>query len=183
MKKILFSFALLAMIFASCTKDGPVGPTGPAGTNGTNGSNGNNGTNGNANVHTQNFTINSEWYHYGTAGQPDEGYQVDIPCSIITSDIVSAGAVLAYASGDNQMWMALPYTNPTGLSETYPYSSSVNYIYITNDISIFYQDNDFYTSNPGLTYIKVITIAGQTLNPKIDYENYSEVKEYYNLPN
>lgn len=154
------------------------------GEKGDTGSPGKDGTNGNANVHTQNFTINnSQWYHVGTAGQPNEGYWADISCSIITSEIVSTGAVLAYIDDGSQTWVALPATIPTGVDDTYPYSRSCNYEYSTNLITIIVQDNDFYTTNPGLNYFKVVTIAGNAkrINPKIDFRNYNEVKRTFNL--
>jgi len=184
MKKVIFSFAILAMVFMiSCTKEGAVGPAGPAGTNGINGTNGTdgingtNGTDGNANVHSFTYNITSaNWTNDGLGT-----YHVVLNASAITQSILDYGAVLTYEYNNTySYYVQMPYT-------TY-YSSTVQQfltpkIYV-GGIQVNFDYSDFVDhGNPGDGTIKVVVIAGQTLNPKIDYKNYNEVKKYYNLPN
>lgn len=109
------------VILNGCAKDGATGPA---------------GKDGNANVKSQTITITeSQWNHTGTVGEPGDGYEAIQTSSIITSDIVSKGAVMAYLSVDNLEWGSLPFTVPTGVSSTEPYSESWLISYKTNQIT------------------------------------------------
>jgi len=172
MKKIIFSFALLAMIFASCTKEGPVGPAGSAGTNGLDGTNGTNGTNGNANVTSGTATI-SNWIYDSNY----KWYTATIIVNGITQAIVDNGVVMVYLYG-NGANIALPTT-------VYPsssYSETLSFYYGLQQVGIRVQDSDLTQPNyPGTLTFRVITIAGATLPNNIDLTNYSEVAKYFNI--
>lgn len=192
-KITVVSIVLGVLTLLSCTKEpekgdkgdkGDAGRNGIDGINGTNGNNGTNGTNGqdgedgNANVQSQTFTVNT-WTHFGTVGQPGDGYYVQLNYPAITNDIVSTGAVIAYMTGVSGAWVALPYSEPKSSYTTY-----INYTYQLNQALIQIQDSDFFTPQPsGTTYIKIVVIssAARLANPELDYTNYYEVKGAFNL--
>lgn len=192
MKNVFFSFAILATMFlASCTKEGPIGPQGPAGINGTNGATGPQGQigpigpqgiqgvagqNGNANVTTRTFTVLDS---YWTTSAPN--LYVDLIDDHITQDISDNGTVLVYISNGGGGWVPLPkieYLSSSIFTQYVP-------VYYVNGVTIWKMDSDITQSlSPGYTMtVKIVAIAGVTAIPNIDYNNYEEVKQYYNLPN
>lgn len=168
MRSILF-FAIIATMFAGCTKEGPEGPQGPAGTNGTNGSN---GIDGNANVKTQIISvIPGEW------NTSSNTLYVVKNVSIITSDIVSNGAVLVYwKSSGSSSYQALPFTWP-GTNEIL-----YRFWYDTGELELdIYQENGPPPS-PTTTYTyKVVAIQGdlQSKITGVDFKDYEKVKQYF----
>ncbi|MFI5218370.1 MAG: collagen-like protein [Bacteroidia bacterium] len=172
MKKLLKIFMMLASIslLISCAKDGETGPQGPAGVNGTNGTN---GQDGNANVHTQTFTV-SNWYYIAPS------YGVDIADFDITQDIVDNGLVMVYTSNGSGGWQALPYTAYPSSS----YSSTYVFVHYLNGVTIWKTDSDLTQPvNPGTRTYKVIAVAEapRIANPNVNWNNYEEVKETFNL--
>jgi len=194
------------LLLNSCAKDGAIGPIGPTGANGANGANGAtgatglqgnqglsgyNGTNGqngapgatgatgNANVHHQNFTVNSwDWISTGTPGQVGYGYTTNLNFSSITQDIIDKGFVLVYFQ-NNSADIALPYT----LYHS-SYSTSTLYGAKIGSVSIAVFDSDLYTSIPsGTINFKVVVVSGMMKRPNIDWNNYNVVKEYFKLHN
>lgn len=186
MKKVLFSFSILVMMFLiSCTKPGPIGQTGPAGTNGkdgaagtsgtngingTNGTNGTDGINGNANViGTSTVALNSNsWTAVGTY------FGVEISVPAITQAIVDKGAVIVYEQ-DATWWRALPYTS--GIVSKF-------FVFTLNSVQIYYQNtNGSQTTNPGNQTYRVVAISASAMlaNPNIKWGNYEEVKTILNL--
>ena len=163
MKKVLFSFAILAMMFlVSCTKPGPTGPEGPAGTNGTNGIN---GTNGNANViGTNTVALNSgNWSAIGS------NFEATITAPAITQAIVDKGAVMVYEQFGSY-WVSLPYTIG---------KLSVVYYFTLNTVKIDYVYNDnSQTPNPGNKTYRIVAISASAMlaHPNINWTNYEEVK-------
>lgn len=168
MKNLIYLSTVIAITLFGCEgKDGAPGAQGPAGTNGTN------GVDGNANVHTQTFIV-SNWYY----NAPSWG--VDITDLDITQDIVDNGLVMVYISNGSGGWQALPYTvYPTsGYSSTYVF---VHYLY---GVTIWKTDSDLtLPSNPGTKTYKVIAVAEapRIANPNVNWMNYEEVKETFNL--
>jgi hypothetical protein len=160
MKKTLFSFAILAMMFlVSCTKPGPTGPEGPAGTNGTN------GTNGNANViGTNTVALNSgNWSAIGS------NFEATITAPAITQAIVDKGTIMVYEQFGSY-WVALPYTIG---------KLSVVYYFTLNTVKIDYVYNDnSQTPNPGNKTYRIVAISASAMlaHPNINWENYEEVK-------
>lgn len=174
MKRFLLSAVILAFVFAvsGCLK----GEQGPPGQD---------GQDGNANVRSQTITITPDkWYHVGTAGEPDEGYETVQNVSVITQDIVNDGAVLMYLSNNGSQWFALPFTFPSGVSSTYPYSESWNFSYLLGQVVIDVQDTDFQTVAPqSSVMIKVVAIASLNFkkNADVDWSDYKAVQDRFNL--
>ncbi|HLG35836.1 MAG TPA: hypothetical protein VI757_13215 [Bacteroidia bacterium] len=175
--KIIMLIACITL-FISCAKDGEIGPQGAQGTQGTQGATGNTGPQG-PGASSQTITVTSnQWSHFGTQGQSGDGYQTIQNVSIITSGIVSTGAVLAYISGSTTAWVALPYSAPYSSWQRY-----WTYAYQTGQIILECQDSDFFTTQPGTQYFKVVVIPGSVMhqNPDVDFNNYKEVQAAYNL--
>lgn len=183
MKKVLFSFAILAMMFlASCTKPGPIGPDGTAGINGTNGKDGTNGTagtNGNANVIGSNTVITNNWVSIY-----DDGiyftYQSTITWASITQAIVDKGIVIVYWQ-DGSAWIALPYTETghTG-SVTLGYSISVGKV--TLQCTGFFDSGSPGVTNANGDTFRIVAISASVAaaHPNVNWENYEEVKTILN---
>ena len=164
---LLTLIASVSLLF-SCAKDGKDGLPGPAGSA---------GPAGNANVKSQTFTSN--WVHIGTQGQSGDGFLSTHSSSIITSDIVNNGAVLAYYFNSTlNAWITLPFSEPFS-----SWTSHWRYNYKNNLINFIKEDSDFFTSNPGNITFKVVAIASSArlANPNVDYTNYEEVKATFNL--
>jgi hypothetical protein len=180
MKKttLLMNVCLISgiLLFNSCAKDGAVGPAG------TNGAVGPTGPTGNANVHSQTITVNSwNWTHFGTQGQPGDGYQANILYPAITQEIIDKGMVMVYQISNNAA-IPLPITifskAGSNYSRTFTYAIGVGEI----DFAVF--DSDFITIAPSSTMtFKVVVASGMKGKPNIDWNNYNEVKQMFSLPN
>ena len=170
---VLFSLLLVVSI-PGCKKDpipGPEGPVGPAGPDGPQ------GPIGNANVDTYTYIL-SNWTEFGTAGTPGQGYFATASVPEITSNIMNTGVVLAYIDNGAGAWFALPYT--------YIYATWTRqwlYAYKLGSIEFQKQDDDGFTLDPGTQTFKVVIMDGSAKkdNPDIDYTNYIEVAERFNL--
>lgn len=178
-KNVMISILLVAVAILSSCKKGDTGDTGPAGPVGPT------GATGSAGVKSQIINVlPNEWYHIGIAGHPEEGYQVDEPCSLVTAEIISSGAVMAYVSTDNNNWMLMPFTLQTGQGGSYHYAESWNLIISENEISVQIKDSDWQTMFPTVLYeIKIVAISASArlANPRLNYKNYEEVKTAFNL--
>jgi hypothetical protein len=173
----LFLLIAISIAIVSCKKGdkGDLGPQGPAGTTGAT------GATGNANANTETISISSSgWQHIGTQGQVGDGQEAIKSTSIITSDIVSGGAVLAFISTGNLIWTSLPTTDYFA-----SYHETWSYVYETGQITVRINDSDFITLSPASTvYLKVVVIAGHSRpapGSGIDLRNYEQVKAYYHL--
>lgn len=101
MKYLGLVIALVALTFASCTKDGEIGPMGPAGINGTDGTDGEDGNDGNANV------MASDWL------EPTESsYSVNNPrfkalplATNLSSSLLEDGVILVYYDNDTDIYL------------------------------------------------------------------------------
>lgn len=175
MKKALFGFAILAMMFlSSCTKPevGPIGPAGTAGTNGkdgTAGTNGTNGINGNANViGTNTVALNSgSWTASGNA------FYAVFTTTAITQAIMDKGVVMVYEQSAS-LWRALPYTS--GIVSKF-FSFTLNTVYL------YYQNTDgSQTTNPGNQTYRIVAISASVAKayPNMNWGNYEEVKTIIN---
>ena len=99
MKYLGLVIVLVALTFASCTKDGEIGPMGPAGINGTDGTDGEDGNDGNANV------MASDWL------EPTESsFSVNNPrykalplATNLSSSILEDGVILVYYDNDTDV--------------------------------------------------------------------------------
>jgi hypothetical protein len=178
-KSKIIMFVACITILISCAKDGDDGATGPVGPQGATGNTGTPGPG--ASVQTVVVSA-SDWVHIGTVGQSGDGYQAVKSFSIITSDIVSNGAILVFSVTDTTA-SAICYPVP----HTEPYSTWTRhwtFIYSLGSVTYKCQDSDFTTINPGGPgYLRVVTIPGSArpAHPIVDITNYSEVKAAYNL--
>ncbi len=161
MKKIKTTLLFLLVLFttfSSCRKEGPQGPP------------------GNANVKSSTITF-SNWgwdntsnYNYADFTWPD-----------ITSSIVNNGAVMVYLNTSTG-YVQLPRV-------IYPastYSESQRFVYNVGTLRIIVQDSDLLPPSPalGTWTIKVLAIESSAIqaNPDVNWENYSEVKAQFGLP-
>ena len=147
---------LFGIVLTSCTKEGPIGPEGPAGRDG------NNGKDGNANVKTEIIKVFGYEWEYN-----DPIYSVSKTSDLLTKDIVDNGGVHLYLELGEGMWMALPY-------------STMGFGYAVDDLEIWTEGSS--VTNQTTTY-KLVVVAGnmQTRSKKVNFNNYEEVKKYYNL--
>ncbi len=101
MKYLGLVIVLVALTFASCTKEGETGPMGPAGINGTDGTDGEDGNDGNANV------MASDWF------EPTESsYSVNNPrykalplATNLSSSLLENGVILVYYDNDTDVYL------------------------------------------------------------------------------
>lgn len=169
--KFLPRLVTIAIILglASCKVEGPEGKAGPA------------GVDGNANVKTQLITVTpANWTGNGYI------YQAQKQSSIITSDIVTSGAVLCYMQTGQNTYAAMPFTYTEGYEDANGdiilYDSHSFYEYTTGAISFYFQDNDGMTQAPtGNVIFKVIAIVSSEVVSGINTKNYREVAEALNL--
>lgn len=160
--KLLFALVLLStlFLFTRCTKEGPEGPA---------------GKDGNANVKSSTVTF-SNW----TWDSGNSYMYVDFTWSAITSSIVNSGALLIYVNTTSG-WAQLPRTIYPSAS----YSESQRFTYNVGSFRIIVQDSDFLQPTPalGTWTIKVVAIeaSARKANPDLDWSNYNDVKERFNL--
>jgi hypothetical protein len=163
----------MAIAFSACKKEavtGPQGEQGPAGTN---------GKDGNANVVSGTVSVTSASWTYDA---PSFSYFVNIPSQSITQSVLNTGAVLVYVKvSDNPVvWTQLPitlYLDPT-------YSSTLEVDTSLNLIQIIWTDSDLTQPNrpPALTFkIVVISSTGTLLSSNVNWSDYLQVKESFNL--
>jgi hypothetical protein len=161
----IFGMVVLAcgLLFASCEKKGEIGPAG---------ANGANGADGNANV-VSSIVTTSAWTNVSNYWQADFTYPA------ITSDIVDNGAVFIYIK-NGTAYAQLPFTFFTSST----YSSLIDFEYYLGGFSIYSTDSDLTTpANPGTKTFKVVVISAsqRMANPSVNFHNYNEVKNAFNL--
>jgi len=156
MKKITMIAISLMVILGGCAKDGKDGM------DGMNGAPGADGKDGNANVENINFTLYSyDWEDIG-----DGWYLGEYTNSLISSEIVNDGAVLAYISIGEDTWLAIPFGY---------YSFAIT----DGEIGIYYSGGE----NPSTQNFKIVILAGSVMSRSkdVDFSNYQEVKTVFNL--
>ena len=85
-KLILITLIAVALFSTSCTKTG-----------------------GNADMSTVDFTVyGSDWIEYGTFGQPQYGFAVDLAMPEITSNVIQYGMVTLYMK-TGESWTPVPF--------------------------------------------------------------------------
>lgn len=199
-KLLVYAIMALAITITSCSKDtevGPIGPKGeqgiqgsegsegPAGTNGTNGSNGADGEDGNANVYFSDKFF-PEWNDLNGSR-----YKRMIITNPNFTKVTQGGvAVFVYWTTNNGTTFVLPYSryNSDGtllLSRSF---------YLRGNNELFLETRKFGsdfvpTETDGqvgdITYnrIRYIIVPSGNLAAKsqLNYSNYDEVKNYYNI--
>jgi hypothetical protein len=181
MKKLksIFAICTVAVMIASCQKEGPEGPQGIQGIQGEHGLQGVPGQDGNANVHSVTFS-----YTWASNDFPFYTYTLNCPTSNITSVIINDGAVLGYVSTNNGVnWNPITYYISLGANSHIYFRGSIsdgNYAVI-----IGRDDGGNVTSSliSSTIKVKVVTIAGSARmeNPNVNFNNYEEVKKVFNL--
>ena len=159
----MLGLLVVTTFLGACKKKEVVGPTGPA------------GADGNANVKSASVsTVASDW-----TGDGVSGYAITLSTPIITADIVATGAVLCYLEEFGATY-ALPYS--------YLYNGYTRHMlfeYETGSITVVRRDDDGATTNPGSSSAKIKVVAisssGMIQHPNVDYSNYEEVKEAFDL--
>jgi hypothetical protein len=116
----------------------------------------------------------------------DPSWVLTINYNMITRGIIDYGAVLVYMQ-DGNAYRQLPLTMLNMIeTETgsYYYSTIVDVDTYVGAVDIYWTESDFYNSgNPGQRRFKVVAIAASDYykNADIDYSDYNQVKEAYNL--
>ena len=164
MKKIgtlMLGLLVVTSFLGACKKK--EGPAGPA------------GADGNANVKSVTVsTVAADWTGDGVAG-----YSITINAPIITADIVATGAVMCYMDISGTTY-ALPYS--------YLYNGFTRHMlfdYAAGTLTVDRRDDDGATTNPGSSNAKIkivaISSSGLIQHPNVDFSNYEEVKEAFDL--
>jgi len=160
MKKSILAFAIIALIltFNACKK-GDTGAMGPA------------GADGNANVKSYTFSLlSTDW----VADSANLQWSAD---HTLPSTIDLSGAVLLYVQ-DGSNWAALPHVD-YGVTFEFGFDPATKII----EIQAADATATTMTANPGPLTFKVVTIpsAAKRANPNINWKNYTEVKNTFNL--
>ncbi len=120
------------------------------------------GKDGNANVKTEIIKVfGNDWTF------SDPFYIVDKPSALLTQDIIDNGSAFLYLEAGEGMWMALPY-------------QTMGFGYGINDLGIWTEGTGVATST---TTYKLVVIQGnmEIKSMEVDFNNYIEVKEYFNI--
>ena len=161
MKRFLPFFALLLLTL------GCEGPTGPK------------GKDGNANVQVTAGYVDPSSWNLSTTGF----YFCEITDDHITQSIVDNGTVLVYYSVNGDDWLLLPYTTVVDANNFYVMDA----LHFVGKVQVRMRH-----SNPSTTvvpttrrYFKIIAITsssfGKYSDGDIDWNNYIEVKQKFNL--
>lgn len=187
-KVIVFSFLIIAIVFASCKgKDGlvgPVGATGAQGIPGQMGATGATGATGNANVKAKIFSATQAAWAPITTTASGTFYESYATVAEITQAIHDKGLVLGFVSegSDQTVWQGMPYLQvyklgTTTYTQTYRFSEKVGQVTVTR------QDSDGLTLAATPTkFFKFVIIEGSgLLPPHIDPTNYKQVSTFLKL--
>lgn len=186
-------FVTMVIALGSCSKEGPVGPVGaqgPPGPTGAQGPAGAKGDPGTANVIYSNwldvdFTSVNDTADDGTI--TPIAWLADIDAPRLDASILSTGEIKVYiniGTADDPEVIPLPlfdsYALTGVLNINLTYSIGNIFLYATDDASTFV------SGGKKLWQYRYILIPGGTAArkaaPAIDWNNYTEVKKYLNLP-
>ncbi len=185
MKQITFFLLLLLVVLQSCKKGdtgpaGPQGATGAQGQQGPAGQNGADGQDGNANVFSTTWDV-----PVGAWVQSNPIYYADITDYNITQDILDNGSVQVFMESPTLAgaWLNMPWTEIT----TSAYFTQWNFAYNLNVVRISKQDSDnTQTGLPTSTRrFKIVTIESYAMeaNPDVNWQDYQQIKETFELEN
>ena len=156
----IISFVLLITIFFTSCK----GDKGDPGYDGLD-----------ANVVSGTITT-ADWVYY------EPSWKLTINYNMITRDVIEYGAVLVYMQ-DGNAYRQLPITFLNQNGSDY-YSILVDADTYVGGVDIYWTDSEFYKpDDPGRRTFKVVVIAASYYKSTadIDYSDYNQVKEAYNL--
>ncbi len=143
------------LIFSGCAKDGETGPQGPA------------GATGNANV-IATSTLTASWVLSGTY------YVAGMTVPAITQDIVDKGSVQVFTQYGDEWW-ALPDLNGV---------NSTQFGFGLGNVSLLNSNSDGSTpSFPSVSIFRVVVISSSNrmANPNVNWKNYKEIEQAFNL--
>ena len=153
MKKHRFIYPLIALIiaFSGCAKDGKTGPA---------------GANGNANVQSSTFT--NQGFAYVSA---NNDYEINMSVAAITQTVLDRGSMMVYlqAASATNGWVALP-ASIAGVE--------LNVAFYLGSAQVVST-----VASSGLFNLRVVVIppSARIKNPNVNWKNYEEVKEIFNL--
>lgn len=174
----LLIISLFVILFTSCTKEGPTGPAGPTGAQGVQGATGPigpQGIAGNANV-TQ--------YTYDNAFDFSANLDFNLQVST-TADTMNRSLWFVYLkyNGGFEYYYPLPglgYNGSSYYRTVFYFDAGLNKV--IHNITRVNGSGESYT---GVRIIRVYannaTTGGRGALPTIDFTNYNQVREYYNL--
>ncbi len=161
----ILAICTLSILIISCAKDGETGPQGVQGPA---------GPQGNANVKAYELNVD---FSSSALSSYYERYK-DVYWSEITSNVYNYGLVMVYSYYSNS-WRALPceYSISSSNSWMLRYDVHVGYV------RLWRQYSNGAIPASGLYGYKIVCIpaASRSAHPDIDYNNYKEVKEAFNL--
>lgn len=184
-------FLAIAMLFASCAKEGPAGATGPAGPAGPTGAAGapglpgapgSPGAPGTANV------IYSAWLNVTFAGSDSTGYEATIPAPQLVDSILNKGEIKVYFNLGSDSTRA-QFILPLPVFDLFLFGNlvSMNPYFSNQEITLVSNANLSSRKIRNFNYLqyRYILIPGgkaARLQSGIDWNNYDEVKKYLRLP-
>ncbi|MEO6550315.1 MAG: hypothetical protein ABIN94_20085 [Ferruginibacter sp.] len=194
MKLKLFSIPCLlilsiALLTASCTKEGtagatgPAGPAGPAGANGANGPAGVPGATGPAGTAN---VIYSDWLNVTFTGTDSTGWFGQIPAPKLVDSILNKGEIKVYLnigsdSLNSQVVLPLPISNILVDNDVINPFFQLQLIRIVS----YLDESSFKVRNYNYWQYRYILIPGGTKSGRgvrpVDWNNYKEVKAYLGL--
>ena len=177
MKTIKRIFGMLAIVSAIIFMDackgekgdvGPIGTTGPIGPSGVNGAVGAAGPTGTANV------IYSEWTPITLTGSYSSSGTTNVTCSKITQEIIDKGIIFSYIK-----FGTFNYSLPLSFPISGDKDQTIAARYVLGSTSLI---SNFANSTGSFRYVVIPGGVAGGRRATIDYNNYEEVKKYYNLP-
>ena len=163
--KLLLTLSAILLLFSQCEK----GDTGPQGQNGTAGPNGPTGSNGSANVTSSIDTIPPGAWSFSSANHWVAGWNVDS----ITDAFNDVVLVYIHAVSGGSWW-ALP------TESFFVASDRIDYSYNTGTVNVLYVN----ASAPAVSITFKTVVIPPSLarqNPDVDFNDYAQVQEAFNL--
>lgn len=187
--RLLMSMAVAFAVFmVSCSKEGPTGPQGEQGPAGPAGPQGPAGAPGEQGAPGQNSILYSQWLDVTFDGTDSTGYFAEIAAPGLVDSILTRGEIKTYVNigtADSAFIVPLPHFDPGllipgGFILNPYYSLQSILLFSTVDMSSF----DDGSGNMILQYRYILVPAGTATGrtQTVDWNNYSEVKKYLQLP-
>lgn len=119
----------------------------------------------------------SDWHFYAPS------WELNVDYDAITRNIHDYGAVLVYLENSNT-WRQLPLTFYSQEGDNYNYSSTIEVSTYVGGVTIYWTDSDFVQPvHPGTRTFKIVVISPEAYqaNPDVNYSDFNEVAETFNL--
>ncbi|MCW3081603.1 hypothetical protein [Segetibacter sp.] len=181
-------FLAIALLFASCAKEGPAGAAGPAGPAGPTGAAGAPGVPGSPGSPGTANVIYSAWLNVTFAGTDSLGYEATIPAPQLVDSILNRGEMRVYCNLGSDSTRS-QYVVPLPLFDLFLFGGLVttNPYFTNQEISLISNANLSSRRIRNFNYLqyRYILIPGgkaARLASGINWDNYDEVKKYLRLP-